>query len=264
MPDSQQLAVCAALPALADEAAALAQRLQLPLLPPGSDPRQCEVAQALLLVSPAQLHLQLTGTGAPGPVGVDFGAAGMRHRRAAGHNEMLGRAVGIGKKPQLRVLDATAGLGRDAFVLADLGAEVTLCERHRVVCELLRAGIAAAGDSGDAWLREVAGRMQLHCGDAAGLPDGACDGIDVIYLDPMFPERQKRAAVKKEMALFQFLLGDTQDTGEQLLDWALRQPVARIVVKRPLKAALLGGVTPSHSLKGRAVRFDVHVRSAFS
>ena len=78
---------------------------------------------------------------------------------------------------------------------------------------------------------------------------------------PMFPERRKSAAVRKEMALLQQLLeGDAAaDAGEGLLDWARASPVARVVVKRPLRAPFLGGREPSHSLRGKAVRFDVHV-----
>ena len=77
----------------------------------------------------------------------------------------------------------------------------------------------------------------------------------------MFPQRDKSAAVKKEMALFQFLLQGEEDSNEQLLQWALDCPVARVVVKRPPKAPALAGLTPSHSIKGKSVRYDVHVLS---
>jgi 16S rRNA (guanine1516-N2)-methyltransferase len=82
----------------------------------------------------------------------------------------------------------------------------------------------------------------------------------VIYLDPMFPERSKQAAVKADLALLQDVLQEQQqDDATALLGWALQQDVARVVVKRPLRAPDLGGRAPSHTLRGKAVRFDVHV-----
>lgn len=243
-------------------AAALAERLGLPLLPTGSDPASCETVDAALVVSGDSLSLQQTGRGVPGPVAVDFGSAAMRHRRRSGHNELLGRAVGVGKKRPLLVVDATAGLGRDSFVLADLGCEVTLCEREQVIAELLRAGMHVAAGRRDPWLDEVLGRMQLHPADARSLPADRLRQADVIYLDPMFPQRGKSAAVKKEMALFQLLLdrADTQEDADDLLGWALRQGAARVVVKRPPRATSLRGQQPSHSVAGKAVRYDVYVQ----
>ena len=246
------------------QAAALASELQLPLLPMSTDPRSCDEAIALLQVHVDGIALQLTGKKAPGPVSVDFGAAGMRHRRGAGHNELLGKAVGVGKKSSLAVVDATAGLGRDAFVLADLGARVALCERNPVITALLQSGLDLARQSTDPWLSQVASRMQLYARDARELAPAMLQDSDVIYLDPMFPQRDKRAAVKKEMALFQLLLQGEPDSNEALLDWALACPVARVVVKRPPRAAPLAGLTPSHAIKGKAVRYDVHVLSALA
>ncbi len=185
----------------------------------------------------------------------------MRHRRQGGHNELLGRAVGVGKQRDLAVLDATAGLGRDSFVLADLGCRVILCERDPVLVEMLRAALARAAAGDDPWLSAVAGRMRLRPGEATNLSPAELAGVVVIYLDPMFPPRDKRAAVKKEMALLQRLLGDggNGDGADRLLLWALRQAVARVVVKRPLRAPPLAGRAPSHTLAGKAVRYDVYV-----
>lgn len=254
----------ALLPAAAADrvyAAELAQRLRLPLLATGTDPTQSNTT-ALLIVRAGQLYLQRTGPGAPGPVFVDFGSTGMRHRRNAGARELLGRAVGQGRKPSLRVLDATAGLGTDAFVLADMGCQVLLCEREPFVAAMLGAGMKAAAGSGDRWLESVVLRMSLHAGDARELAPAQVERTDVIYLDPMFPPRRKSAAVKKEMVLLQTLLDSA--TGPQdadaLLHWALEQDVARVAVKRPVKAPELAGLQPSHSIRGKAVRYDVYVR----
>ncbi len=244
------------------EAAELATLLGLPLLDVDAAAAQDRFA-ALLLVSPGVLALSVPDRPGQKPVQVDFGAAGMRHRRRGGQNELLGRAVGVGKKSPLRVLDATAGLGRDSFVLADLGCAVTLAEREPVVAALLRSGLVRAGNSADAWLREVSGRMVLAEGDVCLMDAATLVQQDVIYLDPMFPPREKSAAVKKEMALFQALFSRPAALGDAdaLLAWALRAPVARVVVKRPLKAAPLADRPPSHAIRGKAVRYDVYVLS---
>ena len=259
-----RLAVCPGDDLSRGAAAALAAKLQLPQLPMATDPRRCDSADALLQVFVSGLALQITGKKAPGPVTVDFGAASMRHRRGAGHNELLGRAVGVGKKGALTVLDATAGLGRDSFVLADLGVKVTCVERNPIAAVMLKSGLEIAQSSADQWLCTTASRMQLVAGDATKLGADSLVDTDVIYLDPMFPQRDKSAAVKKEMALFQLLLQHQEGSNEALLDWALDCPVARVVVKRPPKAPPLGAKTPSHSIKGKAVRYDVHVLAGLS
>lgn len=259
-----RLAVCAVSEASAPAAQNLADRLSLPLLAVGTSPRDCLQATGLLRVDEHSLALQLCGRKMPGAVSVDFGAAGMRHRRGAGHNELLGKAVGIGRKAGLAVIDATGGLGRDSFVLADLGARVHLCERHPVIAALLQSGLDNAAASADQWLRSVAARMRFSAVDVRELCSDDINRADVIYLDPMFPQRDKAAAVKKEMVLFQFLLQDESPDADALLDWALQQSVARVVVKRPLKAEVLAGVPPSHNIRGKAVRYDTYVLSGLA
>jgi len=269
-----ELGVLAATPRELPRAGELARLLSLPLAPAGTRAESSADFDALLIVSDSGLALQqtrrLAGSGSrraprgplPGPVTADFGAEAMRYRRRAGHIELLGRAVGVSSGCRPRVLDATAGLGRDSFVLADMGCEVTLCEREPVIAALLDHAIDAARASEDDWLRGVATRMRLRRGDARALFRDQSAPVDVICLDPMFPPRGKSAAVKKEMALFQALLESSSGPGdpETLLHWARAQDVARVVVKRPPRAAYLAGDKPSHSLTGKAVRFDVYVR----
>ena len=259
-------------------AEALGRQLGLSLVP-GNDFswQDADAYAAVLLVDGDRLSLQAlsppAGAGRRGGravlsglVSADFGSAAMRHRRRGGQNELLGRAVGVSASRQPSILDATAGLGRDSFVLADMGCSVTLCEREPVIAALLQWGLAAAAASEDAWLARVARRMALRTGDARDVfADGAVPA-DVIYLDPMFPPRDKSAAVKKEMALFQLLLdSDTaRHEAADLLAWALGQDVARVVVKRPARAAPVAGAVPSHHIAGKAVRFDVYVRRALA
>ena len=259
-----RVGVVAAESSAEDHAVALACRLKLPLLTPLIAPLNLQTPDIILLVNADGLSLQSTGKNAPGPIRVEFGSPSMRHRRQSGQNEMLGRAVGVGKKDNLHVLDATAGLGRESFVLADLGCQMSLCEQHPIIGELLVSGLEKAQQQGDEWLRSVSRRLEFFQGDAREMDPGLIQKIDVIYLDPMFPERNKSASVKKEMALFQSLLEGTesQSDAEDLLLWSLEQDVARVVVKRPAKAPNLARQKPAHIIAGKSVRYDVYVRRA--
>jgi 16S rRNA (guanine1516-N2)-methyltransferase len=198
-----------------------------------------------------------------GPVRVSFDDPALRHRRRGGQNELLGRAVGWRANRFPRVLDATAGFGRDAFTLADLGCAVRLCERQPVMAALLEQAINEAL-GGDDWLSGAAQRMRLEPCDARELAPEVFGQIDVIYLDPMF-SAPRRGLPSKEMQLLQVLTQDgacaPQEQAE-LLSWAREQPVGRVVVKRPRRAQPLGDVQPSHCLSGRSVRFDVYVNTA--
>jgi 16S rRNA (guanine1516-N2)-methyltransferase len=194
-----------------------------------------------------------------GPVYIDFSSADMLYRRKSGHNEPLGRAIGVKCYERPRVFDATAGLGRDAFVLADLGCSVALSEQSVSLCYLLEQARELALMSANDKVVEAASRMRVLRGDSR---QQVVEGFDVIYIDPMFPKRGKTAAVKKDLATLQALHADspTASDPEDLLVWAMAQSVERIVVKRPVKAPALVTVTPSHSITGKTVRFDVMVQ----
>ena len=207
----------------------------------------------LLVVGETDAWLEVDGT----EVRVSFDSATMRHRRRGGQNELLGRAVGVKADRKPRVWDATGGMGRDAFVLADLGCQVTVNERVPVLAWLLNEAIVAASVSTHEQVRDAAGRMTVVAGDSCRT---AAPSDAVLYLDPMFPERKKTAAVKKEAVMLQRLTGGYDDA-KQLWAWAWTQPVERIVVKRPLREPVLGAQRPSHTLSGKSVRFDVFVRN---
>jgi len=209
---------------------------------------------------PARLELRATSVDAPGPVYADFvaGSLGFRARHGSRNKEPLARAVGLKGANIPTVLDVTAGLGRDAFVLATLGCHVCLVERSPIIAALLRDGIARAladPDTGAA-----AQRMQLQVGDAAAVMRQLAEHErpDAIYLDPMYPQRGKSALVKKEMRVLRALVGEDLDA-PQVLEAALRAARKRVVVKRPRLAASLPGIAPSHTLLGSTTRFDIYL-----
>ncbi len=211
-----------------------------------------------------RLTLREEGDNASGPVYVDFvgGAVGHRLRFGGGRGQTIAKAVGLKGGNNPSVIDATAGLGRDAFVLASLGCRVTMVERSEIVAALLEDGLRRAAENREigSWITE---RMQLIHADAVEWMNALAEEKfpDVVYLDPMFPHKQKSALVKKEMRLFQKLVGYDENEGA-LLDAALRIAIKRVVVKRPDYAPPLAGRKPSMQIKGKKHRFDVYVKAA--
>jgi 16S rRNA (guanine1516-N2)-methyltransferase len=208
-----------------------------------------------------RLELRQTGKHAPGPVYVDFvgGKVGHRRRSGEGRQQPLARAVGLKHGASPSVIDATGGLGRDAFVLATLGCDVRVIERSPVIAALLENGLMRA--RADAATAPIAARMHLIRTDArdylAALADS--ERPDVIYLDPMYPHRTKSAFVKKEMRVLRMLLGDDEDT-PQLLDATLTCARSRVVVKRPRGAPPIAGAPPHSQIESPNTRYDVYSR----
>lgn len=216
-------------------------------------------ALMLLQVGADGLSLQAMGPDAPGPVRVDFVEGALAHRRlfGGGAGQMVARAVGVrgGIRPSL--LDATAGLGRDAFVLAGLGCDVIMLERQPVIAALLADGLERAQRSGGK-VAEITSRMRLIQADAIqAMRDWEGPVPQVIHLDPMFPHRDKSALVKKEMRLFRPLAGDDNDAPE-LLEAALQLASHRVAVKRARKAPAIEGQAPSAQLTGQSSRYDIY------
>lgn len=246
------------------EAARTARELGVPLLM-NARPEALESPAFALVYDDSPLALYHTGRKVPGPVFVDFlgGAADHRRRFGGGKGQMIGKAVGLKAHVYPSVLDVTAGLGRDAFVLATLGCPVHMLERSALVYRLLADGLARAKagalQNGDAELMSILERLTLQAGEGqTELSSLAPDRRpDVVYLDPMFPERQKSADVKKEMRAFHRLVGADADA-DDLLAPALAAARYRVVVKRPRKAPDLAGRPPSHRVEGKSSRFDVY------
>ena len=204
------------------------------------------------------LQLVELGDKAPGPVRVDFveGAAAHRRQFGGGSGQMIAKAVGVQPGIRPRILDATAGLGRDAFVLASLGCDMTLIERQPLVAALLEDGLQRAALNLE--VAPIAARMRLLTGNAIELMQGwQGEAPQVIYLDPMFPHRDKSALVKKEMRLFRPFVGDDLDA-PALLAAALALATHRLVVKRPRKAPAIEGLKPGYVLEGKSSRYDIY------
>lgn len=190
------------------------------------------------------------------PFQIDFLSGKLRYRadHAGLKNELLAR--GIGKKPKDNpsIVDATAGLGRDSFILATLGFHVTLIEQSEVLYTLLQDALERAKHV----IPDVIARMTLiHANSLTWLK--TAENPQIIYLDPMFPERKKSALVKKDMAMLQQLL-PKEDNYEALLECALISATERVIVKRPRLAPINAQHPPSYTLSGKTSRFDIYLK----
>lgn len=170
--------------------------------------------------------------------------------------ELLVRAARVRGVEKPVAVDATAGLGEDSLLLAAAGFSVVLYERDAVIAALLEDALARALD--DSRLADVTSRMTLVKGDSARLLAGMDTSPDVVFLDPMFPERRRKAATNKKLQLFQRLERPC-DNEMELLQAAMATYPRKVVVKRPLKGPYLAGVKPSSSLMGKVVRYDIVV-----
>lgn len=241
-------------PASQVQAERLAERLGIPLTLTAD--AQYDL---LLTVTPRRLELRDNSHGGCGPVYVDFVGGALGYNRRVGRLEqrrLLFSAIGLGGHTRT-VLDATAGLGRDAFLLACKGCRVTAVERSGVLAAMLEDGIHRAADIPE--LADVIrNRFRLVHGDARALVSSGCldPWPEVVYLDPMFPPKKKSALVKKEMRILRRLVGDDADAASTFAAVRARG-VGRIVVKRLRHAPPLAA-DPTRTLKGKSTRYDVY------
>lgn len=235
----------------------LAADFALPMTDKSSEPYQLHWSEQTDTLELRQIDLPKQSG-----IKVDFTDAAVSYRRAniGVRNELIARACGLKGNLRPKVIDATAGLGRDAFILAALGCQVTLIERTPAVAALLADGLRRAQQ--DAELAQWIGqRMNLVYGSALDLQSiqrRCALQADVVYLDPMFPHKKKSAAVKKEMKSFQGLVGADLDA-DLLLPQAKACAGKRVVVKRPGYANFINDEKPDFSLKSKKHRFDVYL-----
>lgn len=187
----------------------------------------------------------------------DFTSMLPRLKQSNLEREMLVKAARIkGHTGELTIIDATAGFGEDSILLAGAGFNVIMYEYDSVIAFLLEDAMKRAEDIPE--LRDAIGRMHLIKSSSIEAMKNLDYKPDVVYLDPMFPERSKSALIKKKFQLLQCLECPCTDE-EELLDAAFAAGPKKIVIKRPLKGEILAGKKPSYSLSGKAIRYDCHV-----
>jgi 16S rRNA (guanine1516-N2)-methyltransferase len=239
----------------------LAGRLGLPLawqVPPDS----AAAPELLLVLGSEGLELRPVDRPRRRALVVDFAGpflTALRIPGALGRLPLvraLGGALRTSEPDRTTVLDATAGLGRDAFRLAALGARVVAAERSPVLAALLEDGLRRA--TGDPAASGVIGdRLTLRFGDARELL-ARPPTPDVVLIDPMYPDEGRSALPRGEMQILRRLLGPDTDAAE-LLAAALAVARERVVVKRHAHDPELPGARPTRRVVGRSTRFDIYL-----
>lgn len=183
----------------------------------------------------------------------------IERRKIGLKSDLLARAIGyknrVGKPGEIRklkILDATAGLCRDSFHMAALGCEVIALEENRQIFEVVSHHVNLLPDKYDLTLVHAEAKRHLTSLREGQFPD-------VIYLDPMFPEKNKSAKSGKEAELLKLLAPISSAFDEEaLLNLAVKAALKRVVVKRPLSAPPIKA-KPSIVFTGKTVRYDVYV-----
>ena len=195
-------------------------------------------------------------------ISIDFLKGALAHRQqfGGGRGQAMAKAIGLKSGITPTVLDTTAGLAGDAFVLATLGCPITLIERSPVLFCLLENAVerATLNEAFDEITKQGFNIVNQDANDYINeqiLKQQTPP--DVIYIDPMYPERKKSALVKKDMQILQRLHGQDDNTGN-LLDNALMLAKKRVVVKRPVHAETLSEKKPNTCIKSKKTRYDIY------
>ncbi|MCB9025836.1 MAG: class I SAM-dependent methyltransferase [Bdellovibrionaceae bacterium] len=193
------------------------------------------------------------------PFSIDFTSGNYFniYKKGLSKKDPLSRALG-NKTECIKVLDLTAGWLKDSWMMLVLGCNVTACEKNKLVYELVQSALKQANNYEP--FKEMLSRLTFLLDDSLEfIEKNNLSDWDVIYLDPMFPGRNKTALSGKEMQILQDLISD-EDHGNELLAKVLQKKVKRVIVKRPRHSKdLVKGVT--FCTQGKASRFDVYVNA---
>ena len=177
-----------------------------------------------------------------------------RLKYCKGRGQNLAKAVGMKFNKNRNIIDATAGLGYDSFILASLGAKVTLIERSKKMHDILQIGIDE-GISFGGEIEKIINRMNLLFGDSKDILPKLSP--EVIMIDTMYKDRKKTALVKNNMRLVREIVGPDSDYIE-LLKVALNCAKNRVVLKQPRYADPIEEIRKcSHQILGKTIRYDV-------
>ena len=181
-----------------------------------------------------------------------------RLKYGKGRGQNLAKAIGMKFNKNRTIVDATAGLGYDAFILASLGANVILIERSKIMFNLLQEALTEAKNFGGE-ISNIIKRMDLIYGDSKDILPKLKP--EVILIDTMYKERKKSALVKNSMRLVRDIVGSDLDYLE-LIDVALNQASNRVVIKLPRYSDENNNYKPySHQILGKSIRYDVHMNT---
>lgn len=187
----------------------------------------------------------------------DFEDKSLLYRlKASGKNQELEKACGISKNIKT-IIDTTAGMGKDSFLLASYNTKVIMIEQNKLIYYLLQDGIKRGIDSNNYKIKNICNNMILYNNNSINFLQNIYEKVDCIYLDPMFTKENGKSLVKKEMQIFHNLAFYGDNT--KLFDIAMQKAKNRIVVKRMIDSQLLINKQPDYQIKGKTIRYDIYL-----
>ncbi len=211
----------------------------------------------IFLLENGILYLRDLFTNIPA-VTMDFCGGKMKSRMlSSGHKNELIKALSIKNNLKIRILDTTSGFGKDSFILASKGAKVIMLEQNPLIFNITNNALQRAAKNSD--IKYIVSNIHIYNIEASEFLESYCDEpFDCIYLDPMFPKRNKNALVKKEMQMFHKLA--YYGNNKELFQLAILKAKHKVVVKRMLHDEVLIPLKPSYQILGKNIRFDVYVK----
>ena len=185
---------------------------------------------------------------------LDFLKGSINYRlQRAQHEKHLKKAIGKNKEPQL-ILDGTAGLLSDTLIFLSLGHKVIACEQSRYIYLLISDAVRRAEEQLD-FLENLILVNQNSIDTYLEK-----DNIDIVYLDPLFPQDKKQLKRSKSIcALRDILKLEKIVTCDDKLFMKFNElKPKKIILKRPLKSEIIYN-TPNYQVKGKSTRFDIYI-----
>ncbi|USS94121.1 class I SAM-dependent methyltransferase [Buchnera aphidicola] len=172
--------------------------------------------------------------------------------------ELIIKAVKIKNSKKTIILDATAGLGKDSFILASSGYKIFMIEKNKIIYQLLKNGLKRLYKNMEInmWIKK---KMILFHDDSLNFFKHTKIIPDVIYLDPMFLNK-KKTLPKKDMSILKILVSKQKIT-KNLLKKSIKFTKKKVVVKRPIKAPYLENIKPTYIIYGTKYRFDIYLKN---
>ncbi len=157
------------------------------------------------------------------------------------------------------VLDATAGRGHDAFLMAAWGFSVRAFERNSAVWKQLETALSDLELKPNSLAHTLLhSNLSFEWGDALFSSDLPNNAFDIVYVDPMYAAKRKTAASTKEVLALRELVGSPSEPLETIIERALQIARKKVVLKRPLHEKI--PFISNHSFEGSSTRYDVFLK----
>ena len=185
---------------------------------------------------------------------VDFlsGSMGWRLKRTE-HETSLKKAIGKNKE-DITIFDGTAGLLSDTIIFLALGHKVVACEQSKIIFLLVQDAIERA----KAELPFLENLLLLN--GKSEIQYKETQNIDIVYLDPMYPEPSKNALRSGDISTISHILDleSINDDGDAIFFSIKDSNFKKIILKRPIKADIIDK-NINYQVKGKSTRFDIYI-----